>query len=59
MTLEDRGITTHCIPHDGGGLTVEALDACADLHTRFVAVSSVEFLTGFKSNLAAPLAHVP
>jgi selenocysteine lyase/cysteine desulfurase len=53
MNLENRGIRTRCIPHDGGGLTVEALDACADAYTRVVAVSSVEFLTGFRSDLAA------
>jgi cysteine desulfurase/selenocysteine lyase len=53
MNLEIRGIEPRCIPHDGGGLTVEALDLWADAHTRAVAVSSVEFLTGFRSNLAA------
>ena len=51
MNLQRRGIEAHCIPHDGGGLTVEALEMHADERTRVVAVSSVEFLTGFKSNL--------
>jgi selenocysteine lyase/cysteine desulfurase len=53
MNLERRGIEARCIPHDGGGLTVSALDAHADSRTRVVAVSAVEFLTGFKSDLAA------
>jgi selenocysteine lyase/cysteine desulfurase len=53
MNLERRGIEARCIPHDSGGLTVQALDAHADAQTRVVAVSSVEFLTGFRSDLLA------
>jgi selenocysteine lyase/cysteine desulfurase len=53
MNLERQGIEARCIPHHGGGLTVEALDAHADARTRVVAVSSVEFLTGFRSDLPA------
>jgi selenocysteine lyase/cysteine desulfurase len=53
MNLERRGIEARCIPHDGGGLTVAALQAHADERTRAVAVSSVEFLTGFRSDLEA------
>jgi len=53
MNLQRRGIEARCIPHDGGGLTVETLENHADERTRVVAVSSVEFLTGFKSDLQA------
>jgi selenocysteine lyase/cysteine desulfurase len=53
MNLQRRGIEARCIPHDGGGLTVEALEKRADEHTRAVAASSVEFLTGFKNDLQA------
>ncbi len=53
MNLQRRGIEARCIPHDGGGLTVEALEMHADARTRVVTVSSVEFLTGFKSDLQA------
>ena len=53
MNLEQRGVEARCIPHDGGGLTVEALEMHADESTRVVAVSSVEFLTGFRSDLRA------
>jgi selenocysteine lyase/cysteine desulfurase len=53
MNLERRGIEARRIPHDSGGLTIEALDAYADADTRVVAVSSVEFLTGFRSDLGA------
>jgi len=53
MNLQLRGIEARCIPHDGGGLTVPALDKHADEHTRVVAVSAVQFLTGFRSDLQA------
>ena len=52
MLLErQRGVEARCIPHDGGGLTLEALEKHADDRTRVVAVSSVEFLTGFRTDL--------
>lgn len=54
MLLEQqRGVEARCIPHDGGGLTLEALEAHADDRTRAVTVSSVEFLTGFRTDLEA------
>lgn len=53
MNLQRQGVEARCIPHHGGGLTVEALNAHADERTRVVAVSSVEFLTGFRSDLEA------
>ena len=53
MNLSPQRIETRCIPHDGGGLTVEALETHADDRTRVVAVSSVEFLTGFRTDLPA------
>ncbi len=53
MNLQHRGVEARCIPHDGGGLSVAALERHADARTRVVAVSSVEFLTGFKNDLAA------
>ncbi len=53
MHLTRRGVEARCIPHDGGGLTVEALEAHTDGSTRAVAVSSVEFLTGFRTDLGA------
>lgn len=53
MNLQRREIEARCIPHDGGGLTVEALERHSDERTRVVTVSAVEFLTGFKSDLHA------
>jgi cysteine desulfurase/selenocysteine lyase len=53
VNLRLKGIEERCIPNDRGGLTVDALEKYADAHTRVVTVSSVEFLTGFKSDLQA------
>jgi selenocysteine lyase/cysteine desulfurase len=53
MNLQRTGVEARCIPNDGGGLTVDALKRYADGHTRVVAASSVEFLTGFKNDLQA------
>jgi len=53
MNLERRGIEARCIPHDAGGLTVDSLESHADGQTRVVTVSSVQFLTGFRTDLAA------
>ncbi len=53
MNLERRGVKARCVPHDGGGLTLQALEEHADDRTRVVSVSSVEFLTGFRSDLEA------
>ena len=54
MLLErQRGVEARCIPHDGGGLTIAALESHADERTRAVTVSSIEFLTGFRTDLEA------
>lgn len=54
MNLEQtRGIAARVLPHDGGGPTVALLDRYADDRTRAVAVSSVQFLSGFRADLAA------
>ncbi len=48
-----RGIEARIVPHDGGGTTVDLLERYADQRTRAVAVSTVEFVTGFRTDLAA------
>ena len=53
MNLERRGIEARCIPNEDGGLTISALEANADERTRVIAVSSVEFLNGFRTDLSA------
>ena len=48
-----RGIEARVVPHDGGGTTLDLLERHADARTRVVAVSSVEFVTGFRNDLDA------
>lgn len=53
LNLERRGVEVRIVPHDGGGLTPERLAAHLDRRTRVVAVSSVQFLSGFRADLPA------
>ena len=54
LNLEKRiGIKTRVLPAQNGGLTVDLIDQNADERTRVVAVSSVEFATGFRTDLKA------
>lgn len=48
-----RGTETRVVPNDAGGTTVELLERHADANTRVVAVSTVEFATGFRTDLQA------
>lgn len=48
-----RGVEARMVPHDRGGLTVEALERYADARTRAVSVSSVEFADGYAADLEA------
>lgn len=48
-----RGIEARVVPHDGGGLTIDLLERYADARTRAVAVSTVEFVSGFRADLPA------
>jgi len=59
LNLQKRGVEVRIVPHDRGGLTPERLAACLDERTRVVAVSSVQFLSGFRADLPAlaRLAH--
>jgi cysteine desulfurase/selenocysteine lyase len=51
MNLERRGVEARIIPNREGGLDVDDLEEYVDEQTRAVAVSSVEFLTGFRNDL--------
>ena len=53
LNLQRRGVEARVVPHDGGGLTPERLAAHMDERTRAVAVSSVQFLSGFRADLPA------
>jgi cysteine desulfurase/selenocysteine lyase len=48
-----RGIETRVLPAEGGGLNVGMIERNADARTRVVAVSSVEFSSGFRTDLKA------
>lgn len=53
MVLARRGVECRLAPSPEGGLTVEGLDRLVDDHTRMVTVSAVQFLSGFRADLAA------
>jgi selenocysteine lyase/cysteine desulfurase len=53
MVLERRGVEVRLATAIGGGAAVENLDAQVDDHTRLIAVSAVQFLTGHRADLAA------
>lgn len=59
LNLQRRGVEVRIVPHDGGGLTARRLAEHIDQRTRVVAVSSVQFLSGFRADLPAlaDLAH--
>ncbi len=51
--LERQGVTCKIVAPQHGTLTVEAVDAVVDQNTRLVAVSSMQFFTGARADLAA------
>ncbi len=53
MALERQGVVCRMVPAEHGTLTIEALDAVVNDRTRLVAISSVQFFTGARSDLQA------
>ena len=53
MVLERRGVECRLAPPDDGGASVEAFAPLVDNHTRLIAVSAVQFLTGHRADLHA------
>lgn len=53
LNLERRGVEVRILPNDGGGLTPHRLAGHLDERTRVVAVSTVQFLSGFRADLPA------
>ena len=53
MNLQRDGVEIRCVPADKGGLTRDRVAQHADEHTRVVAVSSVQFFTGHRTDLKA------
>lgn len=53
MALAEQGVELRMVPADQGGLSVAALEQGVDDRTRVVVVSSVQFLSGHRADLAA------
>lgn len=53
MALAGQGVELRLVPADQGGLSLAALERAADRRTRVVVVSSVQFFTGHRADLAA------
>lgn len=53
LNLESRGVQTRLVPAVDGRVSLESIVAAIDDRTRVVAVSFVEFSTGFRHDLAA------
>ncbi len=53
LGLAHRGVEVDFIPHDRGTFTVEAVERTLTPRTRLVSVSWVQFLSGFRADLAA------
>jgi cysteine desulfurase/selenocysteine lyase len=51
MNLERHGVEPRIVPNREGGLALDDLEEHVDGRTRVVAVSSVEFLSGFRNDL--------
>lgn len=53
MNLAQKEVQVRIIPHRRGGLDVDVLKTVVTEHTKVVAVSTVEFLSGYRTDLAA------
>lgn len=53
MALAGQGVELRLVPADQGGLSLSALEQGVDDRTRVVVVSSVQFLSGHRADLAA------
>lgn len=53
MSLARDGVASRVVPADNGGLTLRAVEAGVDAHTRVVAASAVQFFTGHRTDLGA------
>lgn len=53
MNLTQKGVRLRIVPHRGGGLDLGMLQAEVHERTRVITVSSVEFLSGYRTDLAA------
>jgi selenocysteine lyase/cysteine desulfurase len=53
MNLKDRGVETRLVPSRGSRIRIDDIRDLMDDHTRLLAISAVEFASGFRNDLAA------
>jgi len=53
MSLASKGIVPRVVPHCGGGIDVDTLRSVLTRRTRVVTASTVQFFTGYRTDLAA------
>jgi selenocysteine lyase/cysteine desulfurase len=53
LPLRDRGVTIDFVPHDNGTFTLEDIERNLFPSTRMLTVSWVQFLSGFRADIAA------
>jgi selenocysteine lyase/cysteine desulfurase len=53
LNLQSRGVEVRFVPCKEGRILLEDIEARIDERTRLISLSSVEFATGFRNNLAA------
>jgi cysteine desulfurase/selenocysteine lyase len=51
LNLSSRGVETRIVPEENGRIAPEQIFAKVDEHTRIIAISSVEFASGFRHDL--------
>ncbi|ARZ72569.1 aminotransferase class V-fold PLP-dependent enzyme [Streptomyces sp. HU2014] len=51
--LESRGVKICRIPHEDGSITVDTIDRYLDFHVSALALSSVQWTTGFRADIAS------
>ena len=53
MNLRHRGVETRTVPSEGSRIRIEDIRQAMDSRTRVISLSSVEFSSGFRNDLAA------
>jgi len=51
MNLEERGVELRFVPEKGGRIKTADITRCIDGHTKLLAASAVEFLSGFRNDI--------
>ena len=51
MNLEEKGVELRFVPEKGGRIKTADITRCIDGHTKLLAASAVEFLSGFRNDI--------